>query len=91
MTRFIGMSMHGVTALRVKNYYPENSQSVSLQVVKDDMTTEIDLYGMSEGEALRVVAALADAQTVIYDGRNNDMNLTDYLTTRGVFNKLEGK
>ena len=92
MTRAMGMSMHRVTGVRVKSYYPGNSHSVSVRISNSDgVHTDIDMYGMEEAEALRVVAALADADTVVYDDSNKSLELSTYLTERYVFKNLEGK
>jgi hypothetical protein len=91
MTTTAYLSVHNVNRVRVKNYHPKNSHAIELWIMQDDGNQlEMNIFGLPEDRAIEMVKALGDAKTTVY-ASGDYQNLIDYLTTKGVFDAIEGK
>lgn len=85
------LSIHNVNRVRVSHYHPTNSNSIELRIVQDNGNEMAQsIFGLPEDRAIEMLKALGDADTVVYSGGGYNQNLTDYLTTKGVFDAIEG-
>lgn len=87
----ISLSIHHVTDVRVSHYFPTNSHNVGLQFVQRDGTTfDVSVFDIPEDRAIEIVRLLSDASTSVW-GAGNNVTVTEYLATKGVFDAIEGK
>lgn len=88
------MSIHQAKAVQVRNYFPKNSNSITLSFEREDggaalERIELAIYGLSEDKAMALVKALGDGETTVYES-GGSVPLADWLATKDVFDKLEG-
>lgn len=90
----VSVSVHNVSGIRVRSYYPSNSHSICLSFPRSNGTEEADttLYGMSENTALDFLIALSKATGVTEMTRvylpDGSISLQEYLTERAVHKAL---
>lgn len=91
------ISAHNVARARIAHYHPETSRAIDLRLVSERQTAqgedqwlEVSIFGLPEDIALAMVKALADADTTVCT-KGENMTVTDYLVTKGVFDAIEGK
>lgn len=95
MSSAMYMSIHNTKTVRVRTYFPKNSNSITLSIDREEDGEERDhlelcLFGLSDEKAVALVKALGDGQTTVYE-REGSVPLADWLATKDVFQKLEGK
>jgi hypothetical protein len=91
MTTTAYLSVHNVSRVRAKNYHPNNGNAIELRIMQADGSQfELNIFDLPEDRAIEMIKALGDAETTVY-ASGGYQNLTDYLTTKGVFDAIEGK
>lgn len=87
----ISMNVHRVKNMRVAHYFPSNAQNINLQFVQEDGGTfEVSIFNLPEDRAVEIVRLLSDPSTSVW-GQGDNMTVTEYLATKGVFDAIEGK
>lgn len=85
------LSVHNVDRIAVNAYHPNNNHTIELRLVQgDDNCLRISVFGLPEDRAVALIRLLGDAETTVYYGGRAEC-LSDYLTTKGVFDAIEGE
>lgn len=87
----VSLSIHHVADVRVSHYFPTNGHNIGLQFMQQDGTAlEVSVFNLPEDRAIEIVKLLSDASTSVW-GAGNNVTVTEYLATKGVFDAIEGK
>lgn len=84
----VGISMHHVNEVRVKSYYPKNSNSIEISFRGGDGEIDITIYGLPRERAATIINALGDEKSIVYDV-GGSIPLSEYLETKEVFEAME--